>query len=421
MKHAKIRENANRYMMKSPDEEEVHFENVCSAYRSYSKFAMSRWTEHQHRLQALANPQRRRKLLPDGLITTTDEYTKRFQNYKEAVICNQFCLDCILRFSGQPHSQQKKQGAFSSNSDEDMSKVSSCLKSLARDWSAEGKIERDMAYDPIKALIMKYLPIRSHTQNDCDEKSLSATTIPKIQVPGGGVGRLAFDLAAMGYNVQGNDFSLYMLLASDFILNNDICSPDRPLGICPWLLESRNIHKNEDKLRKLYVPDIDPKIIMRSRDGDQDNCISSESFSMAAGDFISIYSNPNEVGRWDCVASCFFLDACPNIVETFGVIYNMLKPGGLFVNLGPLMYHWSGPAMRPGESITEFRNRYDHLDDRYFTSIDLSYEDVKEILMNVGFHILEESLGLKCYYTADRKSMMNTEFRCVSFAAQKSW
>jgi len=39
--------------------------------------------------------------------------------------------------------------------------------------------------------------------------------------------------------------------------------------------------------------------------------------------------------------------------------------------------------------------RDDQLDDRYFTSIDLSYDHVKEILNNVGFQMLEENTGVE--------------------------
>ena len=40
-----------------------------------------------------------------------------------------------------------------------------------------------------------------------------------ILVPGAGLGRLAFELAQRGYTCQGNEFSMFMLLASNFILN----------------------------------------------------------------------------------------------------------------------------------------------------------------------------------------------------------
>mmetsp|Transcript_12127 Transcript_12127/g.25673 ORF Transcript_12127/g.25673 Transcript_12127/m.25673 type:complete len:445 (+) Transcript_12127:144-1478(+) len=394
------------------DDENTHFQNVCSAYRQYASFAMARWTSHEYRLKAL--PDSQQKLLPAGLKFGTAEYSKRYEEYRNAVIRNQFCLDCILRHAGQPHSQQQQQqqnnGANSANShatDEQMSKVSSVLKSLTRDWSAYGEAERRTAYDPVVAAVRKYLPLRPRGQEP-----------PRIVVPGSGVGRLAFDLAATGYSVQGNEYSMYMLLASDFVLNNGgrACTPERPLRLSPWLLELRNVHSSTDPLRAVRIPDADPAAMPLPPGGDASS--PAPEFSMAAGEFAAIYGD--EAEQWDCVASCFFLDACPNIVELSRVIYEMLKPGGLFVNLGPLLYHWSGPPMRPDDkSVGEYRRRHEYLDDRYLTSIDLSYDDVREILIAVGFEILEEETGIECYYTADRCSMMSTKYECVKFVARK--
>ena len=42
----------------------------------------------------------------------------------------------------------------------------------------------------------------------------------KILVPGAGLGRLVFEFASMGYASQGNEFSYFMLIASDLMLNN---------------------------------------------------------------------------------------------------------------------------------------------------------------------------------------------------------
>jgi carnosine N-methyltransferase len=220
----------------------------------------------------------------------------------------------------------------------------------------------------------------------------------------------------LGYSVQGNEFSLYMLLASDFILNGGIATPDRPLEMAPWLMESTNSHSSADRCRIVQIPDVDPLDIMDY----EENETPVPQFSMAAGDFQSIYSNPGEVGQWDCVCSCFFLDACPNIVETIQLIHKMLKPGGYLVNFGPLLYHWSGPIMRPDDkSAEDYQNRFTHVDQRYMRSVDLTYEDVKEMLINVGFEIVEEQTGIKCLYTADRRSMQNMVYRCVSFVARK--
>lgn len=41
----------------------------------------------------------------------------------------------------------------------------------------------------------------------------------KVLIPGAGLGRLAFEVAKRGFTCQGNEFSFYMLMASNFILN----------------------------------------------------------------------------------------------------------------------------------------------------------------------------------------------------------
>jgi len=407
-KHNESEENNNVF---DDVEENAHFESVCSAYRQYAIFAMREWACREYRLKAL--PESQQKVLPAGLRFGTTAYSKRHKEFKDAVIRNQFCLDCILRHAGQPHSQQ--QPSHNVNvTDEQVSKVSSVLKSLTRDWSPYGEKERNAAYDPIKESIKKYLPLPKNIPE--------GQRPPRIVVPGSGVGRLAFELAAMGYGVQGNEFSMYMLLASDFILNNggNIFNSQRPLHLCPWLLESRNVHASIDPMSTIQIPDVDPAaMLLPSPDGnEQSSSLPEPDFSMAAGDFAAIYSGEPE--QWDCVASCFFLDACPNIVEILQVIYKMLRPGGILVNLGPLLYHWSGPPMRPDDkSVEEYRQRHDHLDDRYFTSINLCYSDVKEILKEIGFEILEEETGIECYYTSDQSSMMCTKYKCVSFVAKK--
>lgn len=41
----------------------------------------------------------------------------------------------------------------------------------------------------------------------------------EILVPGAGLGRFSWELRKHGFSVTGNEFSIYMLLASNFLLN----------------------------------------------------------------------------------------------------------------------------------------------------------------------------------------------------------
>lgn len=171
-------------------EEQNHWDDVCRSYRQYAAFAMQQWANHQYRLHSL--PESQRRYLPAALKQETAAFGTRAAAYKDAAIRNQFCLDCILRHAGQAHSQQqataesetaagRNMSAFST--DAQMSKVSSVLKSLARDWSADGKPERDMAYKPILQRVKQYLPLPLPQQGE-DQQEGTASTVPRICVPG---------------------------------------------------------------------------------------------------------------------------------------------------------------------------------------------------------------------------------------------
>ena len=85
-------------------------------------------------------------------------------------------------------------------------------------------------------------------------------------------------------------------------------------------------------------------------------------FSMTAGDFLEVYQEKDE---WDCLVTCFFIDTAHNVIDYIEKIYDILKPGGYWINFGPLLYHYS-------EIV-------------YERSVELSYEQIKNVIEKVGF------------------------------------
>jgi len=73
------------------------------------------------------------------------------------------------------------------------------------------------------------------------------------------------------------------------------------------------------------------------------------------------------IGEWDSVITCFFIDTAKNIIEYIETIYEILTGGGVWINFGPLLYHYA-------EMETE-------------SSIELSWEEVRHIIIKVGFEI----------------------------------
>lgn len=120
------------------------------------------------------------------------------------------------------------------------------------------------------------------------------------------------------------------------------------------------------------------------------------SFSMVAGDFIEVYGNQRE--EWDCIITCFFLDTASNVLDYVDTIKTALKPGGIWINLGPLLYH--------------YEDMPNHM------SLELSFDELRHVICNKGFNIQHEE-SLQTTYSTNPRSMQQVVFNCVHFTAVK--
>lgn len=107
---------------------------------------------------------------------------------------------------------------------------------------------------------------------------LYACSLPqdvRVLVPGAGLGRLAFEVARRGYTCQGNEFSLFMLFASNFVLNK--CRGTNLYQVFPWVHQFVNNLRPEHQTQSVSFPDINPADLPPNAQ-----------FSMAAGDFLEV-------------------------------------------------------------------------------------------------------------------------------------
>ncbi|CRG99835.1 N2227-like protein, putative [Plasmodium relictum] len=254
---------------------------------------------------------------------------------------------------------------------QNMSKVRSTLRQFVRDWSYEGKNERENAYGPILRSLDKYLPITDKY-------------VPKILCPGSGLGRLPYEVAKKGYRSQGNEFSYFMLLASNYILN--YYNERNSLNIQPYCLSTSNRKSRDDHLKIIQLPDVNTynKVVLNTE------------FSMCAGELIEVYYNEKE--QFDGVLTCFFLDTAKNIFMYIRTFANILKPNSLWSNVGPLLYHY---AEMPNEM-----------------SIELSWDEIK-LIISKWFSFLEIK-WIDNYYTTNFDSMMQVQYHCIFFSALRN-
>jgi carnosine N-methyltransferase len=254
----------------------------------------------------------------------------------------------------------------------DMDKTASVLRQIVREWTKEGETERHQSYGPILQAVDKYFGSEERKKT-------------KILVPGAGLGRLAFELASRGFSTQGNEFSSFMIFSSYFILNE--CSSEQH-DFYPFVHQINNILDSEVQLTKLSFPDVFPESIPEGVE-----------FSMIVGDFEEVYSTAENKDHFDCVTTCFFMDTAHNILQYLETLRHTLKPGGLWINLGPLLYHFS-----------EISNE---------ESIEPPYDLLKEMIISSGFEFLEEKTDVRCCYTQNQSSMLHSIYKCVYFVCRK--
>lgn len=65
---------------------------------------------------------------------------------------------------------------------------------------------------------------------------------------------------------------------------------------------------------------------------------------MSASDFLCYYGTEACEESFDAVATVFFLDTAPNPIRYIETIRSCLKPGGVWVNCGPLLWHFENNA-----------------------------------------------------------------------------
>jgi len=93
-----------------------------------------------------------------------------------------------------------------------------------------------------------------------------------VLLPGAGLGRLCVEVAAAGFEAQGNEFSYFMLLTAAFMLNSTACAEQ--WTIHPWVHLTCNNVTDADQLRGVSVPDVVPSSL-----------VEPGMLSMCAGDF----------------------------------------------------------------------------------------------------------------------------------------
>ena len=313
-------------------------------------------------------------------------------------------MDLGLQAFGIPATPAKNSPLYWHNTAKanDVAKAHSTIRQFYRDWSAEGAIERELITKTVLEDLATYLPPSPRRS---------------ILIPGAGLGRLILDLTLNGYLTTGNEISYHQLLASNWILNHTAHAEQYSLH--PFATTFTNLFTRQQQLKQVQIPDIHPAtaIAERTQTGQ-----SVGEMNMHAGDFATTYTSASQTSAFSAVVSVFFIDTAPNLLKYISAVQNCLIEGGVWINIGPLLWHFDEKSVKEPD---EDKHRNGRMEDQGIAepgSFELTDEETVLLLRQMGFEVLKHEIlgsGRGMGYIQDPASMLQNLYRCSHWIVRK--
>jgi carnosine N-methyltransferase len=135
-----------------------------------------------------------------------------------------------------------------------------------------------------------------------------------------------------------------------------LSSAGRRWTIYPYLNDFwTNEISSERRFQNVTIPDV------------TDLTATSDCLSWTVADFCELSKLSEEAASYNMIVTCFFVDTATNILDYVDGMERLLRPGGRWINLGPL--HW-------------------HVN----TRLVLTVEDLRALLEELGWEILQWSV-----------------------------
>ncbi|GJJ08527.1 hypothetical protein Clacol_002745 [Clathrus columnatus] len=289
-------------------------------------------------------------------------YPKKLDTLAETIEANALITTQISAMFGK---LSDKFSPTSKPSPQALERIRDVLKQFVREWSSEGASERQQTFPYIFAILEK-IPI---------EARITTTVV----VPGSGLGRLAWEIAQMGFPTLSNENSSYMNLAFRFLTSRTQTLQTNQHVIHPFSYWFSHQRSNSSLFREVRFPDVLPTL-------------SPSSFLQhAETDFLNLE------GEYDYVITHFFIDTSNNIISTIQKIHSLLKPGGTWINVGPLL--WMTGAQ---------------------STMEMSLDEILQLSEMMGFTVHESSRQtIDSEYTRNELAMIRWIYEAEFWVATK--
>lgn len=223
-------------------------------------------------------------------------WNKKLDTARDLVHTNGKLLRRIGNYGLEHYNLTREQNVDKFEGNQDV--IEEIMGHIQRDWTPAGQKERDEVYVPIIDALMKAIPQGG-----------------RVMVPGAGMGRIAHEIAEKGYKVDANEYEYISILASLFLQDPQTTPYPNAHTLYPYVLDWAHQLKPTSPFSPVTFPDVVP----------------SQSISWIPGDFLQEVKGE---GVYDAVVTLFFIDTSENFFDYLQKMYKILKPGGIWINLG---------------------------------------------------------------------------------------
>lgn len=241
------------------------------------------------------------------------------------------------------------------------------LNHYVRDWSNETANDRKELFRPILNNLQKEFP-----ESDRSDK--------KILVPGSGLARLAYEISLLNFKTDAYEYSHLMDIGAQFLYRYKKYLPASQdhFDLYPFVHDFSHQSSTSAQLRSISIPSI--------KDLSQ-----PKNLHLDYGDFTKLAkSNPSE---YDSVVTLFLIDTAENTLHYLDSIRDLVKPGGIWINYGPLKW---GTAPQ----------------------VEFNLEELKQVITKFDFVIEDEFEGDN-EYNGDKMSLWQGKYRIRGWVARR--
>lgn len=299
-------------------------------------------------------------------IATDVGYLDRLQAMEKQIAANARVINGLSRFAKKKHNIKE----FELRTTRPLSNISviELLHHYVRDWSSDLASERTELFNPLlTSLSTEFSPESRSSKN--------------VLVPGSGLARAAYDISQLGFQTQALEYSHLMDIAAQFVYDfkGNLTGADTGFEYFPYVHEFSHQASTESQLRGVCSPDVS-------------GIKQPKNLTLGYGDFTEL--SQTKPDHFDAVVSLFLIDTAENAMKYLDAIRVLLKPGGIWINYGPLKW---GSAPQ----------------------VEFNLEELELVISKLGFTIEKQFKGSN-EYNGDRKSLWHGAYEICGWVARKN-